>query len=117
MLSGAILLDWSWKQVGDTTEAVSVVLKLLFPFIFDAVSVVLFPCSCSGNFVSVIEDLQNHNDRAVYKASTDILTSFFEPVGTFVLVCVVSIVSLTIARFRLKTTMMTLAVPQCDKCD
>ncbi len=34
----------------------------------------------SGDFVSVIEDLQNHQDRAVYKAATDLLTSFFEPV-------------------------------------
>ena len=32
--------------------------------------------------MSVIEDLQNHSDRAVYKAATDILSSFFELVST-----------------------------------
>jgi hypothetical protein len=47
---------------------------------------VISPFFGAGNFVSVIEDLQNHPDRAVYKSASDILSSFFEPVSQLVLV-------------------------------
>jgi hypothetical protein len=77
---------------------------------------VISPFSHAGNFVSVIEDLQNHPDRAVYKSASDILSSFFEPVSELVLYSAKP--ASTFPHFethRLKTTMMILETPRNEE--
>ncbi len=74
------------------------------------------PFSHAGNFVSVIEDLQNHPDRAVYKSASDILSSFFEPVSELVLYSAKPASTFPhFATHRLKTTMMILETPRNEE--